>query len=69
MLRVRGMTIKEFNDILNDMHSIYPFKPESTQIVSLEDIRTNTIRQVEILTTDEDTGVDIVMTKGIERGD
>ena len=69
MNNVRGMTIKEFNDVLNEMHGIYPFKPETTHLGDLRDIITDAIRQVEIITTDEETGIKIVMAKGVERGE
>ena len=69
MNNVRGMTIKEFNDVLNEMHCIYPFKPETTHLGDLRDIITDAIRQVEIITTDEETGIKIVMAKGVERGE
>lgn len=65
MIRARGMTIKEFNDLLNDMHKVYPFKPEKTHLGDLRDVYTDAIRKVEIMTTDEETGVDIIMAKGL----
>lgn len=67
MIQARGMTVKEFNDALNDMHKIYPFKPENTRLGDLRDVYTDAIRKVEIMTTDEETGVDIIMAKAIKQ--
>lgn len=69
MNNVRGMTIKEFNDVLNVMHTIYPFKPETTHLGDFRDVQFDALRQVEIVTTDEETGVNIIMTKSVERGE
>ena len=65
MIKVRGMTIKEFNDVLDEMHGVYPFKPETTRICDLNDPRFNVPRHVEIYTVDEKTGVDIVLSKDV----
>lgn len=69
MTNVRGMTIKEFNDVLKTMHGIYPFKPETTYLGEFREMITDSLRQVEIITTDEETGIKIVMAKGVERGE
>lgn len=60
------MTIKQLNDVLGVMHTIYPFKPEITHVRSLVDFRTETLGRVEIATTDVETGVYIVMEKGVD---
>ena len=69
MNNVREMTIKEFNDVLNEMHGIYPFKPETTYLGDFRDMITDSLRQVEIITTDEETGIKIIMAKSVERGE
>ena len=69
MTNVRGMTIKEFNDVLNEMHVIYPFKPETTHLGDFKDVMFDSLRQVEIVTTDEETGIKIIMAKSVERGE
>lgn len=68
MNNVRGMTIKEFNDVLNTMHGIYPFKPETTYLGDFKDVIFDSLRQVEIVTTDEETGIKIIMAKSVVRG-
>ena len=65
MNNVRGMTLKQLNDVLDEMHSIYPFKPETTRLGDFRDINTGASRQVEIVTKDESTGIDIVLAKGV----
>lgn len=66
MNNVRGMTIKQLNDVLDEMHTIYPFKPETTRLGDFRDMNMNTLRQVEIFTTDEATGIEIIMAKGVD---
>ena len=67
MNNVRGMTIKQLNDVLDEMHTIYPFKPETTRLGDFRDMVMDTLRQVEITTTDEATGIQIVLVKGVDR--
>lgn len=68
MNNVRGMTLKQLNDVLDEMHTVYPFKPETTRLGDFRDICAGDIsNQVEIVTTDEATGVNIIMTKGVDR--
>lgn len=66
MNNVRGMTIKEFNDTLDVMRTIYDFDDDDTRIGDLHDIRTDTQRTVEIITRDPDTGINIIMSKRVE---
>lgn len=66
MNRVRGMTIKQFNEILDDMRSIYPFRDEFTSLDEFADLRTGSNRQVCIHTIDDKTGVEIVLCKGAD---
>ena len=65
MTNLRGMTIKQLNNVLDEMHTVYPYKPETTRLGDFRDIVMDAIRQVEIVTTDEATGIQIVMTKGV----
>lgn len=65
MTRVRGMTLKQFNDVLEEMRTIYPYNPETTRLGDLNDMCTDSLRQVEIITTDEATGIQIVLSKGV----
>ena len=68
-MNLRGMTLKEFNDVLNDMHKVYPFENDKTRICDVYNPRNASFNQVEIRTQDEETGVWITMSKEVERGD
>lgn len=63
---MRGMTIKQFNEILDVMRSIYPFEDELTSLDEFTDLRTGSNRQVCIHTVDDKTGVEIVLCKGAD---
>ena len=67
MNNVRGMTLAQFNSVLDEMHSIYPFELDRTRIGELHDLKMDAQRQVEIVTEDEKTGITIVMAKGVDR--
>lgn len=58
---MRG-TVKQFKDILEEMKTIYPYKDEDT-ILSTHNIMTMHHDSLEISTTDEETGIKIVMAK------
>ena len=65
MNNVRGMTLKQLNDVLDEMYKIYPFKPETTRLGDFRDLTTDSLRQVEIVTIDDATGVQVVLAKGV----
>lgn len=69
MTNVYGMKLQQFYDVLEEMRSIYPFEADKTYIGNLQDLPSGSFRNVEILTTDEKTGIQIVLSKGIDRGD
>lgn len=62
---MRNGTVKEFLDALEEMHSIYPFKDEDTQICT-HDIRVSGDELLTIATTDEKTGIVIQMSKHVK---
>ena len=68
MTRLGGMKLSEFNAIVNQMKGIYPFKDDEATIVSVQsmDLGDEPCR-LELLTKDEATGINIVMSKGVER--
>ena len=66
MTNVRGMTLQQFYNALEDMRTIYPFEADKTYLGNLGDLPSDSIRNVEIITRDEKTGVQIVMSKGID---
>lgn len=68
MTRLGGMKLSEFNHIVNQMKGIYPFKDDEATIVSVNDMNMgNEPCRLEIFTKDENTGVTLVMSKGVER--
>ena len=66
MNNVRGMTLKQFYDVLEEMRTIYPFEADKTYLGNLRDLPSDSFMNVEILTKDEKTGIQIVMSKGVD---
>ena len=68
MTRLAGMTLSEFNMIIGQMKGVYQFKDDEARIVNINDPRMGDgINRLEIATKDEATGIDIVLSKDIER--
>ena len=68
MTRLGGMKLSEFNTIVKQMKTIYPFQDEDATIVSVHDMNMGDEPcRLEILTKDEATGINIVMSKGFEK--
>ena len=65
MNNVRGMSISKFIETLDEMKKVYPFKNDTTYIGNLRELTSDSQRNVEIITTDESTGIQIVMSKGV----
>lgn len=65
MNNIKGMSVKQLNTILDEMRTIYPFKDEDAYLGNLRDIITEQPRQVEIYTKDEQTGISIILAKGV----
>lgn len=64
MTNVRGMTVKQFKDAIDDMRKIVDFKDEEAQIVNLNDLRCMTNRQIDIVFERND--VTVALSKGVE---
>lgn len=60
------MTLQQFYDVLEDMRTIYPFEADKTYLGNLRDLPSDSLMNVEILTKDEKTGIQIVMSKGVD---
>ena len=69
MNRVSGMTIKQFNESVEEMRTVYKFNDESARIEDFHDMQTGFNRQVCIHAIDDKTGVEIVMCKGAKIGE
>lgn len=65
MNNVCGMSIADFNNVIEEMRNIYSFKNEKAYISNLQDSVTHSQRRVEIITSDEKSGIQIVMSKGV----
>ena len=65
-----GMTVEEFQLILNEMRTVYPFKDEETIFGTCYDPREERgTSRVEICTKDQDTGIYITMRKAGHRSE
>lgn len=62
-----NMTISEFNETLEIMRKVYPFKNDKTRIYNLQDMRDNCYDCIEICTIDEKTNTRITLSKEVER--
>lgn len=68
MTRLVGMTLSEFNMIIGQMKGVYQFKDDEARIVNINDPRMGDgVNRLEIATKDEATGIDIILSKDIER--
>ena len=68
MTRLGGIKLSEFNAIVKQMKGIYPFKDDEATIVSIHDPNLGDEPcRLEIFTKDEATGINIVMSRGIEK--
>lgn len=63
---VIGMSLAQFNKIIEEMRSIYPFTDDRAVLGQLRELKVDSQRRVEIMTKDEDTGITIIMSKGID---
>lgn len=63
MTNVRGMTVKQFKDVIEDMRNIVYFKDEEAKIVNLNDIWCDANRQVDIVFKRDD--ITVSLSKGI----
>lgn len=59
-------TIKQFKDTIEEMRAIYPFDDDKAYITTYN-LRSEKNKVLRIHTTDEKTGIEIVMEKQIER--
>lgn len=67
MNQVRGMSVKQFYDTVNEMRKVYSFKDDVSYLDDFRELTTGYNRQVCIHTIDEETGVEVVLCKGVER--
>lgn len=63
---VCGMSLADFNSVISDMKTIYPFKDDEAYLGNLHDMISNSMHRVEIVTKDKNTGIDIVLSKEVD---
>ena len=64
MTNVRGMTVKQFKDSIDDMKKIVDFTDEEAKIVNLNDLRAMTNRQIDIVFERND--ITVALSKGVD---
>lgn len=62
---MRGGTVKQFKDILEEMKTIYKYDDEKTALSTYDEARLVPYA-VTIITTDERTGIEVRMHKRVE---
>lgn len=65
MTRLRGMTIAQFNGLVEDMRKVYKFKDEQAKIIDTHDLMTDANTLLEIYAHDEKNDVDVRLSKGL----
>lgn len=66
MTRLKGMTIAQFNGLVEDMRKVYKFKDEQAKIIDTHDLYTDTNTLLEIYAHDEKNDVDVRLSKGLK---
>lgn len=69
MTNLRGMTIEQFNNTIEEMREVYPFKNSETKIVNTIHEPLCCHRQLEIYTINEDHDVKVILMKEVEIDD
>jgi len=64
MTNVRGMTVKQFKDSIDDMKKIVDFTDEEAKIVNLNDLWAMTNRQIDIVFERND--ITVALSKGVD---
>lgn len=63
---MRGMSLTQMKEVLDEMRSVYKYDDTKTYLGDLRDLNYDQQRRVEIMTVDEKTDVTIVMSKGVK---
>lgn len=64
MTELRGMTLKQFKDTIEEMRNTVPFTDEETKIVNVNQPETMCPSQIQLFFEKND--IKITMTKGVE---
>ena len=63
---MRGMSLTQMKEVLDEMRSVYKYDDARTYLGELRDLNCNSQRRVEIMTVDEKTDVTVVMSKKVK---
>ena len=66
MTRLRGMTVAQMKELVEDMRKVYSFSDDKAKIVDTHDLMTNSNTLLELYVHDEKNDVDIRMSKGVD---
>ena len=66
MSRISGMTVKQFNDVIKEMKTIYLFEDDKAKLADTRDVVSGADRHVDIWVKDERTDITIVMSKDVD---
>lgn len=69
MTNLRGMTISQFNDTIEEMRAVYPFKNSEAKIVNTIHEPSACNRQLELYTVNEAHDVKVILIKEVEIDD
>lgn len=64
MTRVRGMSVTQFKEAIEDMRKIVDFTDEEAKIINLQDVMCDANRQIDITFTRNDD-IRVNLSKGI----
>ena len=69
MTHLRGMTLEQFNGLVEDMRKVYKFKDDKTKIIDTHDLATDANTLLELYVHDDANDVDVRLSKGININD
>lgn len=66
MTHLTGMTLTQFNSLVEDMRKVYPFTDDQTRITNTRDMASGCNCVLELFTHDEENDVCVWLSKGID---
>lgn len=69
MTNLRGMTITQLYDTINEMREVYPFENSETKIVNTIHEPSGANRQLELYTINKAENVKVILIKEVEVDD
>lgn len=65
MTRLRGMSLTDFNNIVETMRKVYPFKDDEAIIVDTHEMDSDTHAQLDLFVYNKEHDVKIRLNKGM----